>query len=182
MLSDEMTGLREALCGSDQANSNSTPGGSAATDSSYGYYQVEVPKERGNKLFLAQQSRSPKLNAPLPPRDKIFKIYEYRVDTIIKVFHLPTMIGRLSNEHVMSPGLQAIESAMTLLAVCSLNENDCRDQLGNEKETSVRRCKVDVEAKLSLVMWLSSNELEVLQALVVYTVCPHNPISRLFAS
>jgi len=51
-----------------------------------------------------------------------------------------------------------------------LSETECQDQLGRPKQTLVRLHRADVEARLSSVMWLTSNEIAVIQSLVFHTV------------
>lgn len=153
MLSDEVTGLREAICGSDVVESDDV--GS---------------NQQSSHLTLATNLPFAKPTAALVPQEKVFEIYEHRIDTIVKVFHLPTMIRRFRERSSTSLSLRTLQSAMTLLALCSLSKNECQEQLGSEKDALVRLTEGDVEEKLGSLRWLTNTDIAVLQALVVYTV------------
>ena len=111
-------------------------------------------------------------------RGKVFEIYASRVDTIIKVFHFPSMREQLRARSTVSPELQTLEGAMYLLAICTLQEHECTEQLRTDKSLLICEYKANVEAKLLALEWLVNNELHLMQALVIYVV--NRPPSHVF--
>ena len=59
---------------------------------------------------------------------------------------------------------------MHFLAVCTMNDDDCIAQLSTGKDDLVSSYKADLEARLGAVEWLVSDDVLVLQALVIYVV------------
>jgi len=54
---------------------------------------------------------------------------------------MPSMVDRLCGSVDQPPTLDALESSMTFLAVCTLTEDECLSQLGDLKETLVAQYK-----------------------------------------
>lgn len=136
--------------------------------------ETSSPKSNSYGLGLSIASVSTKsarsTSAPAIDRHRLFQIYESRVDTVVKVFHLPTILEQLQQETSLPPRLRALELAILLLATCTLHEHECIQDYGVGKSELVTELKAKLEGGLDAINWLIDNDIVTMQALVLYVV------------
>lgn len=169
LLSDEMDGLRESLELPDDF-SFEPPEENVTT----AHRETSSSESNSCGLGLPIASVSAKSTrstfAPAIDRRRLFQIYESRVDTVVKVFHLPTILEQLQQETSLPPRLRALELAILLLATCTLHEHECIQDYGVGKSELVNELKVKLEGSLDAINWLTDNDIVTMQALVLYVV------------
>ena len=120
------------------------------------------------------------VNPPEEPPQAIvialLDIYIYRVDPILKVSHIPSLRSLLLSEDqgcsgsFDSPSREALRSAICFTAVCTLTEVESRDMFIEKKEKTMNRLRLATEVMLSRANLLTTSNITVLQAFVVYLV------------
>jgi len=113
---------------------------------------------------------------PSPEKfERLWAIYKENVDPLVKVLHVPTIEptvlaakNRLDKIH---KGLEALLFAVYYAAATSLLAEECREQLGEEKDELIQRYRFGVEQALARANFLSSDELIVLSAFVIFLIC-----------
>lgn len=113
---------------------------------------------------------------PLPSQIELYwELYKDRVDPLVKVLHIPTLeptvlsaASRLSN---LSKGFEALLFTIYYGTVTSLNAEDCLSKLGEERSVLLARYRFAVEQALARTNFLTSEEMIVLQAFVIFLIC-----------
>lgn len=126
----------------------------------------------GRGLSIASVSAKPArlTSAPTINRHRLFQIYESRVDTVVKVFHLPTVLEKLQQEISLPPKLRALELAIFLLATCTLHDHQCTQDYGVSNSELVSELMAELEGSLDAINWLVDNYIVTIQALVLCVV------------
>lgn len=122
---------------------------------------------------------------PLGPvaifRDKaaageLCRVYLRQVDPIIKILHRPTLSRwMLQGEEYLAhldsyASAEALSSAVCYSAACSITENQCSTLFHTSKAILVADCRSACEAALEKSCLLSTKDITVLQAFVLYLV------------
>ena len=100
----------------------------------------------------------------------------YRVDSVLKVSHVPSLRRILLSEEqdcaksLHSPSREALESTMCFTAVCTLTEAESRDIFMEEKAKVMNRFRLETEIMLSRADCLTTSDIIVLQAFMIYLV------------
>ncbi|TVY83900.1 C6 finger domain transcription factor nscR [Lachnellula suecica] len=107
------------------------------------------------------------------PPDKIvfvlLEIYFYRVDPVFKVLHSPTLRA-MFNSSTLSPAEELLKFAVLYTAVNSLDEEECLQRLSLDKKALSGRLQLATEVLLSKLRLLTTSDMTVLQAFVIYLV------------
>lgn len=114
-----------------------------------------------------------------PPKSIVIALldpYIYRVDAVLKVSHVPSLRRFLLSEEedcaksLHCPSREALKSAICFTAVCTLTEPESRAMFMEEKSKVVNRFRLATEVMLSRADCLTTSDITVLQAFVIYLV------------
>lgn len=113
---------------------------------------------------------------PLPNQiAEYWNIYKERVDPLLKVLHLPTLeptiLSSASHLPNLSRGFECLLFAIYYGATTSLGSRDCLIKLGEEKGVLLARYRFGLEQALARANFLTTEELVVLQAFVIFLIC-----------
>ena len=106
----------------------------------------------------------------------LLDIYMYRVDSILKIGHMPALRNLLlSEERECSdpfdcPSHEALKFSVCFTAICTLSEVEVRKMFMEKKDSIVNRFRLAAEVMLSRAGLLTTSDLTVLQAFVIYLV------------
>ena len=117
-----------------------------------------------------------------PPRAVMFALLDvflYRIDPILKVTHAPSLRTLLFDRPTSGPAPEALKFAVYFTTVCSLDENECLEIIGQEKVETLARFRLATEILLSRADLLSTTDLTVLQAFIIFLVSLFTEISTL---
>ena len=113
-----------------------------------------------------------------PPREQIplyWNIFKTNVDPIIKLLHIPHyehLISQASDDldHVSKP-MEVFMFTIYYAAVTTLSPDDSLVHLGIEKFAALRKYRFAVEQALARTGFLSTQELIVLQSMLLFLTC-----------
>lgn len=113
-----------------------------------------------------------------PPNEQIpayWNIFITNVDPIFKVLHVPhheKVVSEASKDldHVSKP-IEVFMFTIYYAAVTTLSPDDCFVYLGLEKQAALRKYRFAVEQGLSRTGFLSTQELIVLQSMLLFLTC-----------
>lgn len=124
----------------------------------------------------------PRLLAP-PSKAVVFAlldIYMHRIDPILKVIHGPSLRTLLLENSVCEPAIEVLKSAIFFTALCTLEEQECIDIVGEAKSKTATKFRIATELSLSRANLLTARNLTVLQAFVIYLVSTSTQSSAFF--
>ena len=106
---------------------------------------------------------------------RLFDIYRERVDSIFKIGHWPSIRQLLLQEEAEANGesLKALENAIYFMTICSLFDSECMQYFQLDKESCIQMARQDTELCLTAADLLSSTDISILQAFVIYLVSTH---------
>ena len=113
---------------------------------------------------------------PVPEQIPIYwAIFKANVDPVIKLLHIPhyeKMISQasLDLDHVSKP-IEVLMFTIYFAAVTTLSNDDCILQLGLEKRGALRKYRFAVEQALARAGFLNTQELVVLQSVLLFLTC-----------
>ena len=113
---------------------------------------------------------------PKPIVIALLETYIYRVDPVLKVSHVPSLRSLLlSEEHdsleKFNPSSrEALKFAICFTAVCTLTEVESRKLFVEDKDKTMNRFRLATEVMLSRANLLTTSDIIVLQAFVIYLV------------
>ncbi|MDI1486435.1 MAG: hypothetical protein OHK93_005663 [Ramalina farinacea] len=176
-ISEEVLGIRELL---DRDSPNpeldfASPGTRPAPQSEAESFDILIYGD-------ASCCVEPSLLAP-PSKAVVFAlldIYMHRIDPILKVIHGPSLRMLLLESSGGEPAIQALKSAIFFTALCTLEEQECVDIVGEAKSKTATKFQVATELSLSKAKLLTARNLTVLQAFVIYLVSTSTQSSALF--
>lgn len=113
---------------------------------------------------------------PLPSQiPEYWNVYKDRVDPLLKVLHLPTLeptvLSSASHLPNLSRGFECLLFGIYYAATTSLSSRECLVMLGEEKNVLLARYRFAVEQALARANFLTTEELVVLQAFVIFLTC-----------
>lgn len=113
---------------------------------------------------------------PLPQQiGAYWHAFKENVDPLVKVLHIPTfehtIQGAASNLQNLPRGLEALLFTIYYGAVTSLSGDDCEDKFGEAKSVLLARYRFAIEQALARANFLITEEIIVLQALVLFLMC-----------
>ncbi|KAK4628633.1 Bikaverin cluster transcription factor bik5 [Fulvia fulva] len=139
--------------------------------------QTQVPSNHHGFIFGYSSQNVELLNLhPLPGQiAEYWDIYKDRVDPLCKVLHIPTteatVLSAASHLSNLSRGFECLLFAIYYGATTSLSAQDCLLKLGEEKSTLLARYRFAIEQALARANFLTTEEIVVLQAFVVFLMC-----------
>jgi hypothetical protein len=113
---------------------------------------------------------------PMPQQiGAYWQAFKENVDPLVKVLHVPTfertIAAAASNLATLPRGLEALLFTIYYGAVTSLSNEDCLTQFGEGKPVLLARYRFAIEQALARANFLITEELIVLQALVLFLMC-----------
>lgn len=154
---------------------------SATKSSCAGKRTTSPPVDQSNMIAndIGFSFPFPQLSGPtLPPllsvlhRQICWSKYVENVDPLLKILHTPTMEGFISLCDVHEFGLNypmvALVQAVCLLAITSMSEEEVSTLLESKKETMLRTCASLTEQTLIAANFLDAQDLNTVQALLLY--------------
>lgn len=132
----------------------------------------------GSILFpLSLPGRGRMLPSPMKKvRAELLQLYRYRVDSVYKLLHWPTVLSMLSVSQGRSPdtapsvSVQALEYSIYFMALCSITNKDAEEMELGYRLDMLYLYRSAVEDLLSKSCLLQSPDLTVLQAFAIYLV------------
>ena len=113
-----------------------------------------------------------------PPPEQIpiyWNIYKDNVDPVFKLLHIPSMekivLHAAQDLNHISKSLEALLFVIYYASITSTSSDDCLIVLGVEKELTLRKYRFAAEQAFSRANFLCTQELIVLQALVLFLTC-----------
>ncbi|KAI0599072.1 fungal-specific transcription factor domain-containing protein [Biscogniauxia sp. FL1348] len=112
---------------------------------------------------------------PLPSQIPfIWQVYTENVDPLVKILHVPSMTKIIreqrSNMSNIPPGMEALLFSIYYAAITSMEEEEVKVNFGAEKKQLINRYRFATEQALSKANFLTSSELVVAQAFVLFLV------------
>ena len=144
--------------------------------SSPGSNAVSTENHQGWIFGFTSQSVDMLALHPLPSQIPLYwETYKDRVDPLVKVLHIPTIeatvLSAASHLSNLSKGFEALLFAIYYGATTSLNAQDCVQILGEEKSILLARYRFAIEQALARANFLTTEEIIVLQAFVIFLIC-----------
>ncbi|KAI4595881.1 hypothetical protein KJ359_006520 [Pestalotiopsis sp. 9143b] len=107
---------------------------------------------------------------------KLCEVYLRKVDPIIKILHRPSLTKWMlhGSDYLRYPGnhpsIDVLGASVCYLAVSSMTETECLAVLDTEKEKAMIDCRRDCEVTFEKSSLLTTRDITVLQAFVLYLV------------
>lgn len=166
-----MSGLRETLEGSDGEEDDQEP--EPTVKSVHHHY--------GSVAILFDQCMPSTDDPNLQPRSKstraiLLRIYQDRVDQVVKVIHLDTVIDAIERNQAdgkdgfQIPAMQALEFAIYFMAICSITDGKADAMLLGDRGSLIQHYRRTTEILISRADLFRNPDLAVLQAFVIYLV------------
>jgi len=116
-----------------------------------------------------------KFHPPVTQIPVYWNLFKSNIDPVMKLLHIPTMEVRISRvcqdlDSISKP-MDALLFTVYFAAVTSLSPEDCIVQLGHEKQAALRKYRFAAEQAFARAGFLSTQELLVLQALLLFLTC-----------
>ncbi|KAK4451948.1 fungal-specific transcription factor domain-containing protein [Podospora aff. communis PSN243] len=105
---------------------------------------------------------------------RLWQVYLDRVNPLTKIIHVPTLQPYLAEAITRSPNVpksvEALLFSIFLMAAIALTPDECQGLLGQSREEALQRYSKGVRLTLLRMNFLKSNDLNTLQALVIYLI------------
>ncbi|GAB7350167.1 hypothetical protein MBLNU459_g0832t1 [Dothideomycetes sp. NU459] len=113
---------------------------------------------------------------PIPVQiETYWNVYRERVDPLVKVLHIPTteptVLAAASHLANLSKSFEVLMFTIYYGAATSLTTEECLAKLGEERSVLLSRYRFAIEQALARANFLTTEELVVLEAFVVYLIC-----------
>nr|POF17513.1 bikaverin cluster transcription factor bik5 [Quercus suber] len=113
---------------------------------------------------------------PLPTQiESYWETYVDRVDPLCKVLHIPTLrpvvLKAASHLNNLSKSFECLMFTIYYAATTSLTPEECAKLLGEQRQVLLSRYRFGVEQALARANFLTTEEIVVLQAFVVFLIC-----------
>ena len=113
---------------------------------------------------------------PLPNQIAAYwETYKDRVDPLVKVLHIPsiepTVLSAASHLSNLSKGFESLLFTIYYAAVTSLDPAQCQQKFAEEKPVLLARYRFGIEQALARANFLTTEEIVVLQAFVIFLIC-----------
>lgn len=113
----------------------------------------------------------------------LFEVFVKNVDPVVKILH-PAVLRQIAQSgddgadlttHPLD--LRALKSAILYATVTSLSDSECLQTLNQPRKTLISKLQIAAEIAMSEANILASESIHILQALVLYLVCFHLPLT-----
>jgi hypothetical protein len=95
-----------------------------------------------------------------------------RVDAVLKVLHRPTILKMAAEgTSKLNPAQEALMFSVYFAAITSLPPSMCISQLNQDQPTLIKIYQLNIERALAAADYLNNNDLESLQAVLLYVAC-----------
>jgi len=125
--------------------------------------------------FSSQMTNLLPLHPPSTQIKLYWTIYKERVDPLCKVLHVPTIeptvLSAASHLGNLAKGFESLIFAIYYGAVTSLSAEECMSMLGEDRDALLARYRFAIEQALAHASFLTTEEIVVLQAFVIYMLC-----------
>ncbi|KAH7012960.1 hypothetical protein EDB80DRAFT_638644 [Ilyonectria destructans] len=107
-------------------------------------------------------------------RQKLWKVFKERIDPLVRILHMPTVEPKisewLSRDDVggMPTNLNALLFAVYFSATSSMENDECREVLGGDRNAIVTKYRAAEENALTVAGLLNTDDLMVLQSFIIY--------------
>ena len=107
---------------------------------------------------------------------KLCQAYLERVDPLVRVFHRPSLVAFLLDGksylhyHDTDPILDVLRSAVFFIAIVSLTEEQCRSTFDTDRASLIAIYRFACENALDRVGLITTEDISVVQSLVLYLV------------
>jgi len=113
---------------------------------------------------------------PLPGQlPAYWDAFKDRVDPLVKVLHIPTIEPVVLSAAAHLPNLSRSSECLLFAiyygAVTSLTPQDCQARFNEEKQVLLSRYRFAIEQSLARANFLTTEEIVVLQAFVIFLIC-----------
>ena len=169
-LSEELVGIREIL---DESISDE-----GMTESPRGVETDDVVHQSSRSWFFPESASSPFQAVPRSEEVLyLLSIFRRRVHPLLKAVHLPTFESEVRTTLIErqtwneDPHVSGAHAAAFYVAVASLSDWECRQNLGFGQTELWKGWRTAVEQRLASSHFLTSERLETLQTLIFYLVC-----------
>ncbi|EMC99905.1 hypothetical protein BAUCODRAFT_63686, partial [Baudoinia panamericana UAMH 10762] len=113
---------------------------------------------------------------PLPGQIvQYWELFKDRVDPLVKVLHIPTIeptvLSAASHLSNLSRGFETLLFAIYYAATTALTPQDCLLKFNEEKLILLTRYRFGLEQSLARASFLTTEEIVVLQAFVIFLIC-----------
>lgn len=170
-LSEELVGIREIL--NDSGEQDSMVG--LETDDTRGIASLDAQSSR--PWFFSQPTSTTSQAVPRPDEVLyLFEIFRRRVHPLLKTMHMPTLQKDIRSTLIENqawssdPHVSAAHAAVLYVAVASLSDFECSQNLGSGQAELWKVKRECVEERLASSCFLTSERLETLQTLIFYLV------------
>lgn len=130
-----------------------------------------------SELILGADSPEQDIDDLWPEAGHVFRLWQVyldRVNPLTKIIHVPTLQPYLAEAITRSQnvpkGVEALLFSIFLMAAIALTPDECQSLLGQSREEALQRYSKGVRLTLLRMNFLKSNDLNTLQALVIYLV------------
>ncbi|RDW58242.1 hypothetical protein BP6252_13653 [Coleophoma cylindrospora] len=168
-ISQEVSGLRDILEGSDGEEYDQEPE-PVVRSIPYNYGSVATLFDQGMRPIDI-----PELELPTEGiRTMLLRIYQDRVDKVVKVLHLDTTLDAIKRNHadgkngVQFPAIQALEFAIYFMAICSITDSEANTMMLGDRRSLIQQYRYATETLISIADLFRNPDLAVLQAFVIY--------------
>jgi hypothetical protein len=162
-------GLREILDDSSDIDSDHAALTDAPADRDQGAIQIKNNPLFSSALCPTNLASSTIISSEMSSR--LLGVYYDRVDTIFKVGHWPSTLKSLKGhdkESFDSESVSVLRGAIEFMALCTLSEDECKQSFLLEKTTLIRIARQRAEQLFNEADLLTTTEIAVLQAFVIY--------------
>ncbi|KAF7537706.1 hypothetical protein G7054_g3525 [Neopestalotiopsis clavispora] len=122
--------------------------------------------------YPSPDSAGPLLHPPAFQIQYLLDMFFDRVDPIVKILHRPTILKMVARgTSKLSPGQEALLFSIYFSAITSMSADECMTHFGQEQLSLFKHYQIEVERALAAADYLSNNELECLQSLLLYIAC-----------
>jgi hypothetical protein len=159
----QISAIREILEDDDTTDEYYTPGDYRTPDQNSELVMSEAPD--GNVEDLRPSAAH---------AFRLWQTFLERVNPLTKVIHVPSVQPKLveatTDPASIPKNVEALLFAIYVLAVVSLSERECQQQLGCPKDEAYQRYSTGCRISLMRIGILKTYDIVVLQALVLYLV------------
>ncbi|ETS81216.1 hypothetical protein PFICI_06218 [Pestalotiopsis fici W106-1] len=122
--------------------------------------------------YPSPDSAGPLLHPPAFQIQYLLDMFFDRVDPIVKILHRPTILKMVARgTSKLSSGQESLLFSIYFSAITSLSAEECMSHFGQEQLSLFKHYQIEVERALAAADYLSNNELECLQSLLLYVAC-----------